>query len=220
MWIKICGIRDVATARAVAAFRPDAIGLNFFARSPRSVSIETAAEIVRELPAGIEPIGLFVDHDLTTIRSICDAVGLYSIQLHGDEPPELIAQLAPRRVLRAFRIGNAGLGEMSAYLAECGKLQALPRACLLDARVDGSYGGTGHTAPWDLIVREYVSDWPPLILAGGLQPDNLLAAIAAVKPWGVDVASGVESAPGMKCVSLVQRFIELARTARLHAERP
>lgn len=211
MWIKICGIRDVDTARAVAELRPDAIGLNFFQRSSRSVSVEVAAEIVRSLPAGIEPIGLFVDHNLATIRSICDAVGLDSIQLHGDEPPEFIAQLAPRQVLRAFRIGDEGLAGMATYLAECGRLNAFPRACLLDARVDGSYGGTGHTAPWDLIVRDYQPGWPPLVLAGGLHPGNLAAAIATVQPWGVDVASGVESAPGIKSLPLVQQFIELAR---------
>ena len=112
---------------------------------------------------------------------------------------------------RAFRIGEEGLAGMASYLAECRRLHALPRACLLDARVDGSYGGTGHTAPWDLIIREYQADWPPLILAGGLHPENVSAAIATVKPWGVDVASGVESAPGIKSVPLVQRFIELAR---------
>lgn len=207
MWVKICGIKDVATADAVAALRPDAIGLNFYQSSPRSVTLPVAGEIVLRLPAGVEPIGLFVNHTLSQLGEAIEVLGLKTIQLHGDESPELVAQLPPVRIIRAFRVGDAGLAEMAAYLDACERCGRLPDFCLVDARVDGQYGGTGHTAPWDLLSREYQQQWPPLILAGGLTPANVAAAIAIVRPWGVDVAGGVETSPAVKDLRLVQEFI-------------
>ena len=212
MKVKICGIRDVGTAQAVAALRPDAIGLNFFARSVRCVDEATAAEIVRTLPAGIEAWGVFVNHPLDEIRRIADACGLNAIQLHGDELPETIAALAPLRIVRAFRVGEAGLDELCAYLDRCRVLGCLPDACLIDARVEGVYGGTGKIAPWDLLARDTRRDrWPPLVLAGGLTPENVAAGVQTVRPWGVDVAGGVETSPGIKDLDRVARFIAAAR---------
>lgn len=209
IWTKICGIRDVETAQAVAAVKADAIGLNFYERSPRVVSVEIAREIVRCLPRHVEPVGLFVNHPLDAVQTISGVCGLRTIQLHGDEPPQTIAALTAFRVIRAFRVGDAGLSEVTTYLAECLRLNALPWACLVDARVEGSYGGTGQVAPWDVLRREYnFRDWPPLILAGGLRPENVGEAIRTVQPWGVDVAGGVEATVACKDLAMVRKFVE------------
>ena len=207
MWTKICGIRDVATAVAVAQLRPQAIGLNFFDRSVRVVKPDVAAEIVRQLPPDVEPVGLFVNHTVEQIRGICLHCGLRTIQLHGDEPPELLADLVEFQILRAFRVGESGLADVELYLDRCRQLGRLPRACLADAKVSGAYGGTGQVAPWKLLREGWRFDWPPLILAGGLNSTNVAEAIRTANPWGVDVAGGVESAPGQKDLSMVQEFL-------------
>jgi phosphoribosylanthranilate isomerase len=216
MWIKICGIRDVQSAQAAAQAGADAIGLNFYAQSPRVVTPAIAAEIVASRAATIEPIGVFVNHSVDEVRVICRKCGLRTIQLHGDEPPEQLVELADEfRVIRAFRIGEEGLKSASAFLGACQRLGALPWACLIDANVPGSFGGTGHTAPWDIIRREYkTAEWPPLILAGGLRPENISTAIATVGPWGVDVAGGVESSVACKDIALVRQFVKNAREPR------
>jgi phosphoribosylanthranilate isomerase len=212
MWVKICGIRDVETARWVARERPDAIGLNFYAASPRRVPEIAAMQIVRSLPDEVEPIGLFVNHPLLEIRQICEHVGLRCVQIHGDETPEFLAELKGLEIIRALRVGDEGLAPVHAYLDRCRELNVRLRACLLDANVSGSYGGTGQTAPWERIATEYRCDLdPPLILAGGLTPANVAAAIAAVRPWGVDTAGGVESAKACKDPERVRQFLSLAR---------
>ncbi|HTI52357.1 MAG TPA: phosphoribosylanthranilate isomerase [Planctomycetaceae bacterium] len=216
MWIKICGIRDYETAEAVAECGPQAIGLNFYEKSPRFVAPQLATEIVVRLPREVEPVGVFVNHSVDEIQTICRRCDIGIVQLHGDEPPEVVAALSQFRVIRAFRVGAEGLGEITSYLQRCRRLDTLPWACLVDARVEGTYGGTGQAAPWELIRRDYnFAGWPPLILAGGLQPDNVSAAIKAVRPWGVDVAGGVESAVACKDISLVRKFVESARNAAL-----
>lgn len=213
MWIKICGIRDIETAQAVAQAGADAIGLNFYAHSPRVVAPAIAAEIVATLDGAAEPVGVFVNHRVEEVRAICRQCGLRTVQLHGDEPPEDVAELArDYRVIRAFRVGAAGLHAAGMYLDACLRLEALPWACLIDGSVPGSYGGTGQTAPWEVIAVEYKSSvWPPLILAGGLRPENVSQAIAVVGPWGVDVAGGVESSIACKDIALVRQFVLKAR---------
>jgi phosphoribosylanthranilate isomerase len=218
VWVKICGIRDVATAEQIVSLAPDAVGLNFFAKSPRSVERSVAAEISGLLPASIESVGLFVNHELNDVVDTAQQCGLTMIQLHGDESPEFLAELkgcsSDARILRAFRVDDRGLADVAEYLAECRKLDVCLAGCLIDARVDGEYGGTGHTAPWDLLADQYDADrWPRLILAGGLHPGNLADAIRVTSPFGVDVASGVESARGVKDLTLVRDFIQAARQA-------
>lgn len=214
MWVKICGIRDVETALAVAASRPDAIGLNFYEKSPRTLSPAVAAEIVGRLPAGIEPVGLFVNEPADRIVALSRECGAKTVQLHGDEPPEILGALGTLKVIRAFRVGDAGLDEVAAWLDRARQLGTLPWALLIDARIEGKYGGTGATAPWEIVRRDYdFARWPPLILAGGLRPDNVAAAIRAVGPWGVDVAGGVESAVACKDLAMVRQFVEAARAA-------
>ena len=218
MWIKICGIPDIQTAVAVAKFSPDAIGLNFYRHSPRTVSVAAAAEIVRNLPREIDPVGLFVNELVQTIGETCRQCTLQTVQLHGDEPPEELRNLADRdsglRFIRAWHLGPEGLQPLGDYLARLHDLGVQPFACLIDARVAGKHGGTGRTVDWTVLANGYRRDeWPPMILAGGLHPGNVAEAIQTVRPWGVDVASGVESSPGQKDIALVEQFINAAREA-------
>lgn len=211
MWIKICGVTRLEDARDIAAAQPDAIGLNFYSRSGRFVAPETAARIVKEIPPGILPVGVFVNHSVTEIRDICQACKLTTIQLHGDETPDLASQLPELKIIRAFRVG---VGHEAALRADVTSWQELIpglMAGLADAKVDGEFGGTGRVAPWELLNSTWREDWPKLVLAGGLHPGNVASAIRAVRPWGVDVAGGVESAPGVKNSDAVRDFIQQAR---------
>jgi len=214
MWTKICGIKDVETATKIAALGPQAMGLNFYAGTPRCVEVETAAKIVRDLSENIEPVGLFVNHSPAEIKQICRDCGIRTIQLHGDEPAELLAELTDLTVIRAFRIGDDRLDEMGTYLDRCEQLGCTPKYCLVDARVAGAYGGTGETVSWEMVAREYRNDaWPPLILSGGLNPQNVSEGIRICRPWGVDVSSGVESKTAVKDLRLVEEFIVAAHRA-------
>ena len=211
---KICGITNVEDALVVAQAGADAIGLNFYSRSPRHITEAAAGEIVRALPAGIVKVGLFVDTPAADICRLFDHLPLDLIQLHGDQPPEFLAQLGDRPVMPAFRVGPERLGPVTAYLTRCRELAQRPAMVLLDALVVGEYGGTGQIADWSAAQTLAVeSDVPPLVLAGGLTPANVAAAIRTVGPTAVDVASGVESRPGRKDPALVEAFLRAARTA-------
>jgi len=218
MWIKICGIREIASAQIAVQAGADAIGLNFFERSPRVVAPAIAAEIVTALKGAVEPVGVFVNHSVAEVREICHQCGLRTVQLHGDEPPEQVAELsADFRVIRAFRAGPEGLGALARQLATLRGLGTVPWACLVDAQVEGSYGGTGQLAPWEIVRRDYVlAEWPPLILAGGLRPENVAEGVRVVNPWGVDVAGGVEAAVACKDATLVRKFVVNARGISEH----
>lgn len=221
MWIKVCGVKDVSTARRIAELTPEALGLNFFAKSPRSVDVETAAEIALAIPGSIDRVGLFVNHSLDEVLDTSVRVGITTVQLHGEETPQFLAELKQSqpdlKLLRAFRVDSeTGCAEIARFVAECERLGVELAGCLVDSRVEGEYGGTGHTAPWDLLADQYDSrGWPNLILAGGLTPENVADAICITRPWGVDVASGVESSRGVKDVNLVAGFIEAARNASI-----
>ncbi|MBC7816025.1 MAG: phosphoribosylanthranilate isomerase [Planctomycetaceae bacterium] len=214
-WIKVCGIRDAISAEAAANAGASAIGLNFFAKSPRSVTPDQAASIVAERL--IQPIGLFVNHSPDEIDSIATQVGLTAVQLHGDETQHDLQTIHKRHpdwsILKAFRVADS-LRPVEKFLAECRTLSVPLAGCLLDARVDGAFGGTGKVAPWELIANQYDrANWPPLILAGGLTCENVADAIRAVRPDGVDTASGVESSPGVKDTKLIARFVAEAKQA-------
>lgn len=218
MWIKICGIRDLTTAREVARLQPSAIGLNFYRKTPRSVSLDTAEEVVETLPAALEEVGVFVNAPADEVVATCERCRIATVQLHGDESPPMLAQLASQRpdlkLIRAVRLGPDGLDPLANHLQACSRLGVKIAACLLDARVDGMYGGTGATVPWETVAGGYRrNEWPRLILAGGLTAENVAQAIEIVRPWGVDVSSGVEQSPGVKDLSKVAAFIERARTA-------
>jgi phosphoribosylanthranilate isomerase len=211
--VKICGITSPEDAALAAAAGADAIGLNFYPPSPRFVDPQRARLIVAALPPQIVKVGLFVNAGQGEVCRTCEALGLDLVQLHGDEPPEYLRQITGRPVMRAFRIGREGLGPTRQYLAQCRHLGCAPRLVLLDSRVEGAYGGSGQSADWSVLSSYVRDETAPLVLAGGLSATNVAAAIAAVHPWAVDTASGVETSPGKKSAELVRRFVIHARQA-------
>jgi len=212
--IKICGITSVKDAQWSALAGADAIGLNFYEESKRFISPDAAEAIVKAIPPRVVKVGLFVNTPVNEIEQIAQRLGLDLIQLHGDEPPEMIAELAERDVLRAFRCSDNGFTQISEYLDHCRTATRLPSALLLDAHKPGQYGGTGEVIDWSLLAesREMFAGLP-LVLAGGLTPFNVAEAIAAVRPTAVDTATGVERAPGQKDPMLLRAFVSAAKKA-------
>ncbi|MHB1561278.1 MAG: phosphoribosylanthranilate isomerase, partial [Isosphaeraceae bacterium] len=181
----------------------------FHPGSPRFVSEQRAAEIVKALPESTCAVGVFVDRPPAEVARIADAVGLTIIQLHGDEPPEDILDLGRFQVIRAFRPRpEDGWRRVGEHLLRLVALDRPPWAVLVDAYVPGVAGGTGQAI--DPRLLDSWIDYPRVILAGGLNPANVTERIAQVRPWMVDVASGVESAPGRKDLAAVAAFIRAA----------
>ena len=211
--IKICGLTQLADADCVAAAGADAVGLNFYARSPRCVTLPTAQAIASALPARVLNVGLFVNETPERIRELAEAVPLDVVQLHGDETPEAIQALADLRVMKAFRLGPGEAARVLEFVAACEAQHTPLAAVLVDAFHPGSYGGTGRAADWQAALELRSNLRVPLILAGGLTAQNVAAAIVAVRPAGVDTASGVESVPGQKDPQRVCDFAAAAQQA-------
>lgn len=202
--IKICGLTNLADALGAVEAGADALGFVFHPPSPRYVRPEEAREIVRRLPPFVARVGVFVDAEADRVEEIARRVGLDTLQLHGKETPEYCARFGAFRVVKAFRMdGPAALGRLKAFE---------PYAWLLDSYVPGVLGGTGQTFNWDLAC-EAVRLGGRVLLAGGLVPDNVARAVAAVRPYAVDVSSGVESAPGRKDPVRMREFVAAARGA-------
>jgi phosphoribosylanthranilate isomerase len=202
--VKICGVTRAADAVAAVEAGADALGFMFFAGSKRHVSPSTAAAIIRELPPLISKVGVFVNATSEEIRRAVAETGIDTLQLHGEETPEFCAQFAPMKVIKAFRLRDRD------SLRECLKYPA--QAWLLDSYVEGSHGGTGVVADWDL-AAEAARMSRQVILAGGLRVETVAEAVRRVRPYAVDVSSGVESAPGQKDHSKIQAFIQAVRAA-------
>ena len=198
--VKICGITNIDDALCACSCGADALGFVFYAQSPRCVSPVKAKAIIASLPPFVTTVGLFVNEAPQTVRAIADGCGLDVIQLHGDEGPTE-CDFAPRRVIKALRVKN------SCSLADHAEFKT--SALLLDAWVKDAYGGTGHSFNWQLAAG--VASQRPVILAGGLTPGNVAEAIRQVRPYGVDVSSGVEEQPGRKDSRLVKAFIQKAK---------
>ena len=211
--IKICGLTDPDQALECAQLGADAIGLVFYPKSPRNVSIEQAAAITARLPGHVASVGVFVNPDKDTLLHTIDACGLGAVQLHGQESPQWVDEISRSthagiiKVLfaqRAPRLSDAANYDIRGFLVECGK-----------GRLPG-----GNAMAWDWAIAEEFAHHYPLILAGGLSAENVAAAIAACLPDAVDASSSLEAEPGRKDMDKVKRFIEeVRRTAPLYQSR-
>ncbi|MCS7178143.1 MAG: phosphoribosylanthranilate isomerase [Anaerolineae bacterium] len=204
--VKICGITALDDARVAAQAGADMLGFLFYSASPRFVPPDQAAAMIRairrEVPS-IRCVGVFVNESLETVRQMVVRCGLDMVQLHGDESPADVSVLMEEGipVIKGFRLRNARVLEtMRRYR---------PTVYLVDAYAPDRPGGTGQTCDWALAAR--AREYGPLLLAGGLTPENVAEAVRAVRPWGVDVASGVEARPGRKDPERVRRFIQSAK---------
>jgi phosphoribosylanthranilate isomerase len=217
--VKICGLTRVEEAIACAAAGVDWIGLNFHPGSPRCVQPARAAEIIAALPSTICAVGVFVDRPATEVADLSQQLGLKFVQLHGNESPEYLQSLGQLKVIRAFRVGRSSAWALvNEYVARAIVLGCAPDAILIDAYVPGQPGGTGATVCADVLVS--MPPLPRLILAGGLTPANVAAKVEQFRPWMVDVASGVESAPGRKDPALIASFVRAAKSARVAVQFP
>ena len=202
--VKVCGITNAEDALAAVEAGADALGFIFYEKSPRYVVPAVAANIIAELPPLVTPVGVFVNEGLATVRSIMDTCGLAMAQLHGDENVSYCRELA-RPAMKALRLRDRGsLLALAEYQGRGGV-----RGFVLDTFSELSYGGTGQITDWGLAAE--VAKSAPLLLAGGLTPDNVTEAIRTVRPYGVDVSSGVESAPGKKDHAKMRAFVDAVR---------
>ncbi|MBX3663323.1 MAG: phosphoribosylanthranilate isomerase [Burkholderiales bacterium] len=201
--IKICGITRAEDALAAARLGADALGFVFYPGSPRAVTPAQARDIIRGLPPFVVPVGLFVNADAATVRATLHAAPVQLLQFHGDETPGYCAEFG-LPFLRALRVKPGT--DLLQYARDFHAAKGL----LLDAWVEGVHGGTGATFDWSLIPPDLPM---PVILSGGLNPDNVEQAVRRLRPWAVDVSSGVESAKGIKDAAKIEAFINGVRNA-------
>lgn len=201
--VKICGITRIEDALCAAEAGADAIGLVFYDRSPRGISLEQGRAIVRALPPFVTTVALFVDPDPAWVRAVEAEIRPDLYQFHGDETPAF-CQAFGRPYLKALRV------RPGTDLLQYAALHADARGLLLDAYIEGVAGGTGHRFDWALIPAGLPK---PVVLAGGLGPDNIAKAIRQTRPWAVDVSSGVEAAKGIKDPLRIQAFMKEVRNA-------
>ncbi|MBF0318714.1 MAG: phosphoribosylanthranilate isomerase [Nitrospirae bacterium] len=197
--VKICGITNMEDATAAVGFGADALGFVFYEKSPRHVTPETAAGIIRGLPPFVTTVGVFVNEQETVINQTREIAGIGVVQLHGNETPEM-ATLWPQ-VIKAFRVRDfTDLRPLAEFRVS---------AYLLDAYSEDTFGGTGKLFNWEIamVARQFGH----VILSGGLNPDNIEAAVRKVSPYAVDVSSGVEASKGKKDHAKLRHFIERAK---------
>jgi phosphoribosylanthranilate isomerase len=200
--IKICGITNLQDASLATDLGAHALGFIFYPKSPRAVTLERARHIIGQLPPFVATVGVFVDEDAAKVREIASLVGLDWIQLHGSESPEYCRSMG-RRVIKGFRVkGMEIFAQLTGY-------RGAAQAFLLDTYKPGTPGGTGETFDWDL--GRQVKKCGPIVLAGGLTPANVAQAIQMAQPAAVDVASGVEAAPGKKDPEKLRAFVEAVK---------
>jgi phosphoribosylanthranilate isomerase len=208
--IKICGVTNPEDVALCADAGADAIGINFHPGSPRYVDPRLAQPLLRSIPPLMAAVGVFVGQPMRQVCALAYQLGLRGIQWHGENRE--VADPFPFSLIAAFRVKDSdSLEEITAYVGACLSNGWIPAAILVDGFAEGQHGGTGQKAPWDLLAG--FKPGVPLILAGGLTPENVADAIRIVRPDGVDVASGVELNPGKKDADKVRRFISNAREA-------
>ncbi|MCF6155311.1 MAG: phosphoribosylanthranilate isomerase [Candidatus Brocadia sp.] len=196
MRVKICGITNSEDALAAIEFGADALGF-VFAKSPRQVTKEQARDIIEKLPPFVSPVGVFVDEKIDKIKGVCNFCNIHTVQLHGNEDPLYLNDLKGYKIIKAFRIREEDDLKLLANYK--------PHAFLLDSYVKGFMGGTGVPFKWEIAGQAH--KYGTIILSGGLTHENVREAIHMVKPYAVDVSSGVESSPGKKDKLLMKRFI-------------
>jgi phosphoribosylanthranilate isomerase len=203
--IKFCGFTHPDDVAAAVEAGADALGFNFYPKSPRFVDPQTAGPLVGTTPRGVAAVGVFVQVTVREMRTTAIRLGLHEVQWHGDGPaPE--GDCSPFPLVVAYRV--RGPADLEMIRANVARHQS---TVLIDAAVPGQYGGTGQTAPWHLFSG--FDPGVPLILAGGLTPENVAEAVRIVRPHGVDVASGIESSPGRKDADKMRRFVAAVRSA-------
>jgi len=204
--VKICGIKTLPDALTAAEAGADLLGFNFYAKSRRFIEARVCAEITYILKRGypsIQLVGVFVNSSIEEINKIMKLCGLDLAQLHGDEPVEMVSAL-DGKAFKAFRGVPVDVERFA---------RNAPPAFLVDASVEGLYGGSGVTADWN-VAAELAKRYP-LLLAGGLNQDNVAEAVQHVKPWGVDVASGVEVSPGQKDPDKIKAFVNTVKSTQI-----
>lgn len=203
--VKVCGITSVDDALLAADAGVNLLGLNFVPSSPRAIDARTARDIVEAVGNRVEVIGVVADRSASELRDLRHTIGVHAWQLHGDEPPEMLVRLSEVD-FKAVRV---------AALSDVDLARTYPgRRLLVDAKVQGVLGGSGHTFDWAL-VQELARE-RELLLAGGITPGNVGAAIRRIAPWGVDTASGVELSPGKKDAAKVRALVAEVREAGRH----
>ncbi len=200
--VKICGITNLEDARHASTCGADALGFVFDPGSPRFINPDLARRIIADLPPLMTSVGLFVNETPARIREMVDFCGLNTVQLHGDEEPDQ-CNYPPCRVIKALRLRQ----QMDSGLFAAYQVSAL----LLDAYIPDQFGGTGQRCDWQQAAA--IAAQRRIILAGGLNPENVAEAVRQVHPYGVDVSSGVEKQPGLKDPEKVARFIRMAKEA-------
>ncbi len=209
--IKICGLTQAEDALRAVELGAWAVGFIFYPKSPRYLLPAAAAAIIAKLPAQVLPVGVFVNAGQTELQQAVRESGIRAVQLHGDEPPQALMDAAqaaapgePLQTLRAVRPrGPVALGELGCHRPTLGYV--------VDAAAPGLYGGSGQCADWQAAIQ--IKQLGPVFLSGGLRADNVAAALSAVHPFGLDICSGVEAAPGRKCPQKLQMFFHAARRA-------
>lgn len=202
LFVKICGMCRPEDIQGVASLGPDAMGFIFWSGSPRYIEPDDAAAWVQEIPAGIRKVGVFVDEDAGRMREIVHHVGLDVLQLHGDEEPSLVTEL-DSTTWKAVHLDRMGAAATAAYPVS---------AYLVDHYTAESPGGTGKPCDWQEARTFIAAAEKPVLLAGGLNSENIGEAVEKTAPWGVDVCSGVEAEPGCKDLNKVKTFIERCRS--------
>jgi phosphoribosylanthranilate isomerase len=201
--VKICGITNAADALAAVDAGANLLGFNFYVKSARRITEDEAAKIRPRLPKEVDAVGIFVNTPTADVAALCKSLKLDAAQLHGEESAETVADLASSvPVVKAFRVDpDFDLKILNDYPGAF--------AFLFDAALTGQYGGTGRTTDWDAARRAATKH--RIILAGGLKVENVAAAVRIVRPYGIDVASGVESKPGKKDRGRLREFIQEVR---------
>ncbi|NWF76977.1 MAG: phosphoribosylanthranilate isomerase [Nitrospirae bacterium] len=202
--VKICGITNIADAFAAIEAGADALGFVFYKASPRSITPEKASEIIRKIPPLLSTVGVFVNENPVKIKKIINITRIDVVQLHGEEPPDM-CELISNKIIKAFRVKS--LESLDPLIHYKNKVSAF----LLDTYTPDIFGGTGQIFNWDIAID--AKQFGQIILAGGLTPDNITSAVKRVRPYAVDVSSGIESEKGKKDHKKMKLFIQKAKEA-------